>query len=86
MKRNRYKEIDEMAYEAFRYFKEQCRNQRYGEVTVTVTMHEGYPVKLQRGKTVPIRIEKYGEACEEPLDKEMQNKESDGGADGKKTI
>ena len=48
MKKNRYKEIDETSYEVFQYFKEQCREQRYGEITVTVTMHDGYPVKIDK--------------------------------------
>lgn len=45
MKRNRYKEIDEKAYEIFQLFKEKAREIRYGEISVTLTMHDGYPVK-----------------------------------------
>ena len=46
MKRNRYKEIDEKAYEIFKFFKEKAREIRYGEITLTLTMHDGYPVKI----------------------------------------
>ena len=86
MKKNRNKEIDETAYEVFQYFKEQCREQRYGEITVTVTMHDGYPVKIEKGRSIPIRVEKYGEPCEEQENKKSQNKKSDGGADGEKSV
>ena len=46
MKRNRYKEIDEKAYEISQFFKEKAREIRYGEITLTQTMHDGYPVKI----------------------------------------
>ena len=55
MKRNRYKEIDEMAYEIFKFFKEKARENRYGEITATLTMHDGYPVKIAKGVGVPIK-------------------------------
>ena len=45
MKRNRCKEIDEKAYEISQFFKEKAREIRYGEITLTLTMHDGYPVK-----------------------------------------
>ncbi len=46
MKRNRYKEIDEKAYEIFQFFKEKAREIRYGEITLKLTMHDGYPAKI----------------------------------------
>ena len=57
MKRNRYKEIDEMAYEIFEYFKEKAREHRYGDITVTLTMHDGYPVKITKGVGIPIKMD-----------------------------
>lgn len=46
MKRNRYKEIDEKAYEIFKFFKEKAREHRYGQISVKMIMHDGYPVKI----------------------------------------
>lgn len=46
MKRNRYKEIDEKAYEIFKFFKIKAREHRYGQITVKMVMHDGYPVKI----------------------------------------
>jgi len=57
MKRNRYKEIDEMAYEIFKYFKEKAREHRYGDITVTLTMHDGYPVKITKRVGIPIKMD-----------------------------
>ena len=46
MKRNRYKEIDDKAYEIFKFFKEKAREHRYGQIMVKMVMHDGYPVKI----------------------------------------
>lgn len=46
MKRNRYKEIDEKAYEIFKFFKIKAREHRYGQIMVKMIMHDGYPVKI----------------------------------------
>ncbi len=46
MKRNRYKEIDEKAYEIFKFFKIKAREHRYGQIMVKMVMHDGYPVKI----------------------------------------
>ena len=46
MKRNRYKEIDEKAYEIFKFFKEKAREHRYGQIVAKMVMHDGYPVKI----------------------------------------
>lgn len=67
MKRNRYKEIDEMAYEIFKFFKEKARENRYGEITATLTMHDGYPVKIAKGVGIPI---KQGPAANEFIQEE----------------
>lgn len=40
--------IKDISREAFEYFCEQGTKNRYGDITVTITMNDGVPVKLTK--------------------------------------
>lgn len=92
MKRNRYKEIDEKAYEISQFFKQKAREIRYGEITLTLTMHDGYPVKTSWETFAPSKdgiseLTLYSPIKRDPVTGEIiYKKKSDGGSDGEKKV
>ncbi len=92
MKKNRYKEIDEKAYEIYQFFKEKARNIRYGDITLTLTMHDGYPAKINWKTFAPSKdgiseLTFYCPIKRDPVTGEIiYYKKSDGGADGEKSV
>lgn len=65
--------IKSTSKEAYDFFCEQGKLNRYGDITVTITMNDGVPVKLTKGFCEHISRRKTEKICEQNKNESKEN-------------